>query len=146
MTTSEINKNPSGEAIKERFGRDMFNDFDLDDPKFNEHFFDVLDEMVDKCPVVRSNVGDGYWMVTRQADVRKMGQDWHTFSSAKGYMPNRPEGLPYLMPEEADPPKHTAWRQMLNPFLSPKVVANYEAQIREDANTLIDRFIDRGEC
>jgi cytochrome P450 len=85
-------------------------------------------------------------MVTRQADVRKVGQDWHTFSSAQGYMPNRPEGLPYLMPEESDPPKHTAWRQVLNPYLSPKAVASYDGQIRADANTLIDRFIDQGEC
>lgn len=134
------------EKLVSRYGRDMFNDFDIDDPKFNEHFFDILDDMVAKCPVVRSNVGEGYWMVTRQADVRAVGQDWRTFSSAKGYMPNRPEGLPYLMPEESDPPKHTAWRRTLNPFLSPKAVAKYEEQIRADANTLIDRFIDRGEC
>jgi cytochrome P450 len=135
-----------GDALRSRYGRDMFNDFDIDDPAFNDHFFDILDEMVAKCPVVRSNVGEGYWMVTRQADVRRLGQDWRTFSSAKGYMPNRPEDLPYLMPEESDPPKHTAWRRTLNPYLSPKAVAQYETQIRADANTLIDRFIDKGEC
>jgi cytochrome P450 len=129
-----------------RYGRDMFNDFDIDDPKFNEHFFEILDDMVAHCPVVRSNVGEGYWMVTRQEDVRRVGQDWKTFSSAKGYQPNRPEGLPYLYPEESDPPQHSAWRRALNPFLSPKGVANYEDTIRADCNTLIDRFIDRGEC
>jgi cytochrome P450 len=75
-----------------------------------------------------------------------VGQDWKTFSSAKGYQPNRPEGLPYLYPEESDPPQHSAWRRALNPFLSPKGVANYEDTIRADCNTLIDRFIDRGEC
>jgi cytochrome P450 len=129
-----------------RYGRDMFHDFDIDDPKFNEHFFEILDDMVAHCPVVRSNVGEGYWMVTRQEDVRRIGQDWKTFSSAKGYQPNRPEGLPYLYPEESDPPQHTAWRRALNPFLSPKAVANYEDAIRADCNTLIDRFIDRGDC
>jgi cytochrome P450 len=146
MTQEQTRTTPDVEALKGRFGRDMFNDFDIDDPKFNEHFFDVLDEMVAKCPVVRSNVGDGYWMVTRQEDVRKVGQDWRTFSSAKGYMPNRPEGLPYLMPEESDPPKHTAWRKVLNPYLSPTTVARYEDAIRADVNVLIDRFIDKGEC
>lgn len=136
----------AGEAMRTRYGRDMFNDFDIDDPEFNTHFFDILDQMVAGCPVVRSNVGAGYWMVTRQADVRRVGQDWRTFSSAKGYMPNRPEGLPYLMPEESDPPKHTRWRTTLNPFMSPTAVAKYEDQIRRDANDLIDRFIDKGEC
>jgi cytochrome P450 len=146
MTQQDAEMHAKSAELKARFGRDMFNDFDIDDPRFNEHFFEILDEMVQHCPVVRSNVGEGYWMVTRQADVRKLGQDWRTFSSAKGYMPNRPEGLPYLMPEESDPPKHTAWRQTLNPYLSPKAVAPYEDQIRADANTLIDRFIDKGEC
>jgi cytochrome P450 len=133
-------------AATSRWGRDMFRDFDLDDPAFNEHFHDILDAMVEGCPVVRSNVGAGYWMVTRQADIRKVGQDWRTFSSAKGYQPNRPEGLPYLFPEESDPPNHTAWRSVLNPHMSPKTVAEYERNIRADANTLIDAFIDRGEC
>jgi len=133
-------------GLQEKWGRDMFNDFDIDDPKFNDHFFDILDNMVRHCPVVRSNVGQGYWMVTRQADVRKVGQDWKTFSSAKGYQPNRPEGLPYLYPEESDPPNHTAWRRALNPHLSPKAVEPYAETIRSDCNALIDRFIDRGEC
>jgi cytochrome P450 len=139
-------KSAPSDAHAARYGRDMFKDFDIDDPKFNEHFFEILDDMVARCPVVRSNVGEGYWMVTRQEDVRKVGQDWKTFSSAKGYQPNRPEGLPYLYPEESDPPQHTAWRRALNQFLSPKAVVNYEATIRADCNTLIDRFIDRGEC
>ncbi|HUA23398.1 MAG TPA: cytochrome P450 [Steroidobacteraceae bacterium] len=138
--------NPHGQETKDRYGRDMFNDFDIDDPRFGDNLFGVLDDMLAKCPVARSHVGQGYWMVSRNADVRRIGQDWRTFSSAQGYQPNRPAGLPYLYPEESDPPRHTAWREVLNPHMSPKAVAAYEAQIRADANTLIDRFIDRGEC
>lgn len=136
----------SPEELSARFGRDIFRDFDIDDPRFNEQFFPILDELVEHCPVARSNKGEGYWVVSRQEDIRQVGQDWKTFSSAKGYQPNRPDGLPYLYPEESDPPKHTAWRRALNPHLSPKAVENYDVQIREDANTLIDRFIDSGEC
>jgi cytochrome P450 len=143
-TAVEREEAPAPDAS--RYGRDMFNDFDLDDPRFDEHFFDILDDWVRHCPVVRSNVGQGYYIVTRQEDVRRVGQDWKTFSSAKGYQPNRPEGLPYLYPEESDPPLHTAWRRALNPHMSPKAVAQYDETIRSDTNTLIDRFIDRGEC
>ena len=142
----EALRHKRGEEMKQRYGRDMFNDFDIDDPRFGDNLFPILDAMLEKCPVVRSNVGTGYWMVSRNADIRRIGQDWRTFSSAKGYQPNRPAGLPYLLPEESDPPKHTAWRDVLNPHLSPKAVANYDVQIRKDANTLIDAFIDRGEC
>ena len=143
---AEALRRKHGEEMKQRYGRDMFNDFDIDDPRFGDNLFPILDAMLDRCPVVRSNVGTGYWMVSRNADIRRIGQDWRTFSSAKGYQPNRPPGLPYLLPEESDPPKHTAWRDVLNPHLSPKAVANYDVQIRKDANTLIDAFIDRGEC
>ena len=129
-----------------KFGRDIYHDFDIDDPAFNEHFHEIVDSLVAKCPVVRSNVGEGYWMVARQPLLREVSQDWKTFSSAKGYQPNRPEGLPYLYPEECDPPIHDVWRQALNPFMSPRAVADFDPVIRKDANTLIDRFFDRGEC
>ncbi|MDQ1569015.1 MAG: hypothetical protein QOF96_3895 [Actinomycetota bacterium] len=134
------------EASMAKYGRDIYHDFDIDDPKFNEHFHDILDDIVEKCPVVKSNKGSGYYLVARQPLVRQVGQDWRTFSSAQGYQPDRPEGLPYLLPEECDPPIHDAWRHALNPFMSPGAVAGYEPVIRQDCNTLIDMFIDRGEC
>jgi cytochrome P450 len=137
---------PTPEQLKARFGRDIFRDFDYDDPNFNTKFVETLETHLTHCPVARSNVGTGYWWVSRNEDVRRIGQDWKTFSNAKGYQPNRPEGLPYLLPEESDPPRHTAWRSALNPHLSPMAVAGYEAPIRRDVNELIDRFIDKGHC
>jgi cytochrome P450 len=137
---------PNPQELKSRFGQDIFRDFNYDDPGFNAHFAETLDTQLKHCPVSRSNVGTGYWWVTRNEDVRRVGQDWRTFSNAKGYQPNRPEGLPYLYPEESDPPRHTAWRNVLNPHLSPGVVARYEDPIRQDVNQLIDRFIDKGAC
>jgi cytochrome P450 len=69
-----------------------------------------------------------------------------TFSSSKGFMPNRLDGIPYLYPEECDPPYHTNWRRALNPFFGPKTVAPYEEQIRADAVEMIQWFASRGEC
>lgn len=137
---------PTSEELKAHFGRDIFRDFDYDDPNFNVNFNETLNMQLKHCPVARSNVGTGYWWLTRNEDVRRVAQDWKTFSNAKGYQPNRPEGLPYLYPEESDPPRHTAWRNALNPHLSPQAVAIYEQPIRADVNQLIDRFIDKGGC
>ncbi|GGY90483.1 cytochrome P450 [Novosphingobium colocasiae] len=145
-TVVPVDPETTPDALIERFGRDLVNDFDLDDPAFNEKFDETLNFMVRKCPVVHSKVGRGYYLINTQDDVRAAAQNWQTFSSAKGYMPNRPEGLPYLMPEESDPPIHTRWRAKLNPHLSPKTVATYEQAVRDDVNELIDRFIDRGSC
>ncbi len=146
LQTAPIGGPPTREEMLDRFGRDLVNDFDLDDPVFNEKFDETLDYLVRKCPVVHSPVGRGYYLINTQDDVRRAAQDWQTFSSAKGYMPNRPDGVPYLMPEESDPPIHTAWRKVLNPHLSPKVSLSYDQPIRDDVNELIDRFIHRGEC
>jgi len=137
---------PTVDELKSRFGRDIFGDFDYDDPRFNTQFNEVLAEHLAHCPVARSNVGNGFWWVSRNEDVRRLAQDWETFSSAGGYMPNRPEGLPFLYPEESDPPRHTAWRTRLNPHLSPVTVADYEATIAQDCHDLIDRFIANGQC
>lgn len=145
-TVVPVDPETTPEALIERFGRDLVNDFDLDDPVFNEKFDETLNFMVRKCPVVHSKVGRGYYLINTQDDVRAAAQNWQTFSSAKGYMPNRPEGLPYLMPEESDPPIHTRWRAKLNPHLSPKTVATYEQAVRDDVNALIDQFIERGSC
>src|SRR3546814_18984021 len=91
MLSNESNKCPvsqspddnvDAEALKQRFGRDVFRDFDIDDPSFNNQFFDILDTMVAKCPVVRSNVGAGYWMVTSHEEVRRVGQDWKKIGRA----------------------------------------------------------------
>jgi cytochrome P450 len=129
-----------------KYGRDIYNDFDLDAPVFNSHHVEIIDDLVEKCPVAHSQVGEGYYLVAQNKLVREVGQNWRTYSAAKGYMPNRPEGLPYLYPEESDPPLHTAWRTALNPFMGPAVIKDYEATIRADANALIDAFIDKGEC
>jgi cytochrome P450 len=128
------------------FERDMFRDFDIESPEFNERFDDVLNEMAAKCPMARSEVGHGYWMINRYSDVKKAAQDWRTFSSAKGYQLNRPEGAPVILPEESDPPYHNDWRTALNPFFSPTAVAEYETAVRGMANELIDRFIASGRC
>lgn len=145
-TSAPVDPETTPEALIERFGRDLINDFDLDDPGFNENFNETLNFLVRKCPVVHSQVGRGYYLINTQDEVRAAAQNWQTFSAAKGYMPNRPDGIPFLMPEECDPPLHTRWRHKLNPHLSPKTVAVMDAAIRSDVNELIDRFIDRGEC
>jgi cytochrome P450 len=124
----------------------MFTDFDFEDREFNERFDEVLNEMAAKCPVAHSLTGHGYKVINTYKDVKKAAQDWRTFSSAKGYALNRPEGTPTILPEESDPPYHDKWRKVLNPYFSPTAVAEFEDEIRRIANELIDVFEDKGQC
>ncbi len=120
--------------------------FDIEDAVFAERFEDALEYLLNACPIARSNVGPGYHVFNRYQDVRRIGQDWRTFSSADGWMLDPPDGNLPILPEDSDPPYHTAWRQVLNPFFSAKAIAALEAPARTYARELIDAFIDRGRC
>lgn len=128
-------------------GRDHFNDFDLDSPEFAEHYEDVLESLVAKCPVAHSNVAGGYWVVSRYDDVRNCAQDWQTFSSEGGFEPGRGgEGGAKLYPVELDPPYQTRWRNILGPYFGPRAIRSREQSMREQADALIDTFIEDGRC
>jgi cytochrome P450 len=120
--------------------------FDIEDPAFAEQFEAVLDHLVTKCPVAHSEVGSGYHVFNRYTDVRRCAADWRTFSSADGWLLNPPEGNLPILPEDLDPPYHTAWRRVLNPFFTPEAVGRLEASARRYAGELVDRFAPRGCC
>jgi cytochrome P450 len=129
----------------DHFGR-LGKKFDIEDPAFAEQFEDVLEHLVTKCPVAHSEVGPGYHVFNRYQDVRRCATDWRTFSSADGWLLNPPEGNLPILPEDLDPPYHTAWRRVLNPFFSPAAVGNIETSARRYAGELVDRFASRGYC
>jgi cytochrome P450 len=131
-------------SIDAKFQRDFRHDYDLGDPELNERWDDLLAAMHAGCPVARSKVGEGYWVVNRYEDVTRCAREWATFSAADGFMVNRPEGLPYFAPGECDPPLHDKLRAVLGPFFRPKAVASLEQTIRAHADRLIDVFIGDG--
>lgn len=126
----------------DRFGQT----FDIEDLAFAEQFEDVLEYLTTQCPVARSEVGAGYYVFNRYHDVRRCAADWRTFSSTDGWLLNPPAGNLPILPEDLDPPYHTAWRRVLNPFFSPDAVRLLEASARRYAGELVDRFALRGHC
>src|ERR1700761_784529 len=108
---------------EEKFGRDFAVDYDIDDPRLAANWSAVIEDLHSRCPVARSNVGEGYWVINGYDDIRAAGGDWETFSSTSGFMPNRPEGMPFWYPVECDPPFHDELRKAINSYLGPKAVA-----------------------
>lgn len=129
-------------------GRDHFTDFDLDSPEFRDNYEEVLDALLEGCPVARSNAFGGYWMVSRAEDVRRCAQDYDTFTNTLGFEPNRSneEGGLKLYPLEIDPPYHTRWRNALGEYFSPRAIRSRTASIREQAEYLVDTIIETGRC
>lgn len=124
--------------------RDYRTDYDLADPELSAHWGPVIADLHEGCPVARSEVGEGYWVVNTYDGVMQCAKDWETFSSADGFMVNRPEGMPFFAPAEVDPPLQLALRATLDPFLRPAAVNALEPVIRAKADQLIDAFIDEG--
>ncbi|MDT5015273.1 MAG: hypothetical protein QOD39_1433 [Mycobacterium sp.] len=66
------------------------------------------------------------------------------FSSAKAF--DRLGSPVPLVPIAIDPPDHTRFRRMLDPFFSPKKMAEREPELRRQAGELIDAIVAKGEC
>ncbi len=126
--------------------RNMYDDFDIEDPSLSTRFEEVMDDLVARCPVAHSRIGAGYSVINRYEDVRQCAMDWQTFSSADGWQLNPPEGTIQILPEDSDPPYHNNWRRVLNPPFSRPAVRKLDAFARKRAGELLDALAPRGEC
>ncbi|MFT4562514.1 MAG: hypothetical protein ACI9BW_002260 [Gammaproteobacteria bacterium] len=126
------------------YNRDYTNDYDLDDPEISDNWDDIVTDLHARCPVARSEAGEGCWVLSSHEDLSRCAMDWRTFTSRDGFIVNRPQGVPYFPPAEIDPPLQRGLRRVLEPFLRQQTVADLEPTVRQHANTLIDRFIANG--
>lgn len=89
--------------------------------------------------------GEPGWLVTRQEYCQEVFLDWEHFSS--DYRALEPLGITWkLNPLEFDPPEHSYYRRILNPFFSPVKVRELDVPVREACDSLIAEFEDRGSC
>lgn len=95
----------------------------------------VYDRMRCKCPVAYSDkLG---WSIFRHEDVVRVLNDHTTFSSVVSNHPAVPNGF--------DPPCHTAYRRLIEPFFAPEKVRGLESGCREIANLILLGLKGRGE-
>lgn len=87
----------------------------------------------------------GHWIFTRYEDIDFAQRHHDPFSMRDVTMPanTRPTRL---LPLEADPPEHTPFRAILNPWFSPKRISDLKDFTRQFAVDLIEGFQPRGEC
>jgi cytochrome P450 len=96
--------------------------------------------------------GPGFWAVTRFEDVKLVGRDPATFSSAQGIMipgeagiRDQGPGAPRMM-ISMDPPDHGSYRRMVIPDFIPKAVKDMAPRVVALAAEIIDGVIEKGEC
>ena len=92
---------------------------------------------------------DGFWAVTRHADVVEVSRDTETYSSAVGHIQI------YDIDEDAldarasmidmDPPIHTRLRRLVSSAFTPRHVQDYRSAIRERVRAALDTLEAAGE-
>jgi cholest-4-en-3-one 26-monooxygenase len=93
--------------------------------------------------------GDGFWLLTKHADVVAAGKDAATYSSGIGHIsledrePDALEARRSLI--ESDPPAHTRLRRIVSSAFTPRKVRTYEDYTREIAARLLDRALEARE-
>ncbi len=104
------------------------------------------------CPDIfyASNVypgGTGGWVVKHAEDLKAVYLDEEHFTKKgfSGFAALLGESWS-LIPTELEPPRHGAFRHVLNPLFSPRRMAALTDKVRTRARELVDAFKDRGEC
>lgn len=114
--------------------------------------FDVLIPEIHKGPDVffapnSHPDGFGCWVFRRADEIRKGFLDNEHFSTKDTVRLSENFGEKWdLIPTGIDPPLHTKYRKILNPMFSPSRMVALDGQVREEANRLVDRIVDRGGC
>jgi cytochrome P450 len=95
----------------------------------------------DAGPVVFMN---GYYYITRREDVLAALRNPEVFSSRLAL---QPPGSPIpVLPLAFDPPEHTRYRKVLQPFFSPHGLSKSRPVLVRHAADMIDAIAARGEC
>ena len=95
--------------------------------------------------------GNGFWSLTRHADVSTVSRNTDTFSSWRaGIFINPDQVMPLDVNRNLllykDPPEHTKYRLILQKAFTPHTVAKLEDAVRARITRVIDEVIEAGAC
>ncbi|TLF52316.1 cytochrome P450 [Halomonas urmiana] len=95
----------------------------------------AYDEMRQRCPMAFSDYLQ--WSLLRHADVMRVLEDHDTFSNAA----SRHLSVPNAM----DPPEHTRFRRLIEPYFGPDAMAEFAPTCQAIAEAVVDRLPADGE-
>ncbi len=93
--------------------------------------------------------GDSIPLILRHRDVRAVAKDWERYSSDAPFRVPIPseEGMRQYrqIPIELDPPQHTTYRKMIEPWFLRPTKADYQARIEALVGAMLDAALAAGE-
>jgi cytochrome P450 len=99
--------------------------------------------------------GEGFWVVSRYADVVSVAGDPRTYSSERGgtregggtLIEDLPSGFATgVLLNMMDDPRHQRFRRLTIGTVSPRALAALEDELRARAATIVDAAVARGGC
>ena len=119
-------------------------DYDPSKAEFLEHEFETYDLLREHLPIARSEAPQGLgvaggnvgWVLTRYDDSCEVLRTPEDFSSQLSDYPVRA-----WIPQAIDPPMHTGYRRMLNPWFTADAMTKLEPHLLEYAEKLVDEML-----
>ena len=110
-------------------------DWDPTSPEIQRDQRAAYDEMRRRCPVAYSEFLG--WSLFRHEDVTRVLLEYETFSSAVSQHLSVPSGM--------DPPEHTAYRRIIEPYFAPNRMQAFEPECRGLAQNVVQDLSGRGQ-
>jgi cholest-4-en-3-one 26-monooxygenase len=98
--------------------------------------------------------GDGFWVVSRYAEVQEVSRTPEVFSSyergallSTGTTQDEDEALAAtrMLMLNMDPPEHSQYRNIVQRAFTPRTIRNLEPRLKEFANQIVDKALEKGE-
>jgi cytochrome P450 len=105
--------------------------------------FEEIDELRERYRWFWNTEAQGYWVLTRYADIREAFQTPEVFGN-HSIVAVDPDPAYRFLPSYTDPPQHMKYRSPLNRWFSPKAVSDLIPTIRAHAGRLIDGLVATG--
>ena len=127
--------------------------YDHNGPDYAQRYEEIAKDLLANSPVAWSDTYDGFWVISRYADVKRIADNWQLFSSEnrahEGDMTRRGivvPPLPFPPPlNESDPPVHTRRRMIEAPYFTPKHLRQWQEAAKTFTRIAIDDVIEKGE-
>ncbi len=106
-------------------------------------------------PTPHTPGGEGFWVISRHADVVAVAADARTFSSERGgtregggtLIEDLPAGFATgVLLNMMDDPRHQKLRRLATGTVSPRALAALEHELRERTAAIVDAAVARGQC
>jgi cytochrome P450 len=119
-------------------------DFDPLAPESFESFHREFTELRAECPVAHSDAWNGFWALTRYDDVLAAAGDPELFTTTVQNVVPKLAFTGRRPPLHFDPPEHTPYRRVLNPYFTPTKMEAIEPAVRRIVGELLAPLVAAG--